>query len=156
MGKDKIINPMQEHIDMMKGFLSEENEREAQASSGITADEALQKAFKGSNICYMGLSNNKPFICFGVIPYSVLSTTGVFWLMHTKDITKRRITVLRKSLVYINKMLSKFDMLENWVYHKNVLTIKWIKWCGFELEKLKPHGVKKELFHKFWIKRKGI
>ena len=154
--KVKVVKATQDLIDQLKGNLREADERECWATSHTHADDAVQKGFERSLLCWAGLYEEKPFCCFGVAAASLLGNTGVPWLLGTEDVKKAAYEVKYKAKEYINIMLEHFDYLENWIDARNKVSIKWLKHCGFEMfETPAPYGVDGLLFHRFWKKKES-
>lgn len=155
MDKDKVIvaKTSPEHIGMLKNNLSEENERESFAMAHKSGSQVLQEAFDASEISYTMLYNGEPVLSLGVIRKSLLSDEGLLWLMHSADIKKVKIRALRKSVYYLKKFLMTFNSLENYIDARNVLTIKWLKWCNFTIDDAKRVGSENMPFHKFHLRR---
>lgn len=150
MVMSKVVPAIQELIDSLKGNLREADELECQAIVAITADTALQKAYEDSTLSWVGLLDEKPILAFGVAP-SILSTYGVPWLLATNDIEKAGFPVIRQSKQYIEKMLSIYDNLFNYVDARNTISIRWLIWCDFNIEaRSKSFGAGQYPFYKFW------
>jgi hypothetical protein len=128
------------------------------AASGYNADEGLQKGFNNSKACWIGMLGRDPVCCFGVAPYSVLGDKGSPWMLGTDGIKDREASrcVRLLSRYYIEKMLECFPILENYVDARNTISIKWLKWCGFNFDEAKPFGINKELFYRFWMTKEGF
>jgi hypothetical protein len=50
-------------------------------------------------------------------------------------------------------MLEQHSFLENWVDARNVTSIKWLKWCGFDFDDPAPFGVEQLMFHRFEMRK---
>lgn len=157
MVMSKVVPTTQELIDQLKGNLREADELECQASEGITADEAMQHAYKESSLSWIGLLNEKPFVIFGVVSrttkigYNNYSMHGTPWLLATEDIATYNILVARQSKYYVRKMLDNHALLTNFVDARNIISQRWLIWCGFNIAPAKPFGVSRLPFHEFWM-----
>lgn len=146
----QIVSATQDLINKLKGNLRKADQKEVMAVSGQTADEGMQMGFEQSVYCWVGIFEGKPFCAFGVVPYNH-GMIGSVWLLATDDIRKIKVGVLKQSKKYINKMLTPFLMLENRVDVRNILSINWLKWCGFIIEDPKPYGIEGRMFHYFHL-----
>lgn len=154
MENTKVVPATQDLVDYLKGKLREDDKREVWAMSGRSADEALQAGFRLSEMCWIGMWNDEPVTCFGVRRPSILSDLGIPWLLGTDKIRCVKSAFVKNSIIYVRLMAERFKDLENYVDARNTLSIKWLGWCGFEVEKTPiPYGHEKVLFHKFWYKR---
>lgn len=150
-----VVPATQELIDKLKGRLRGDDERECYAMMGISADEGLQKGFDKSLLVWVGLLDGVPFNCFGVTSTSTLNYKGIPWMLGTDAIQHVKKEVKLQSRFYVRRMLSHFEILENWVDTRNKVSIAWLDWCGFTVEAPEIYGFEKKLFHRFWMK-KGV
>jgi len=123
-------------------------------SHGHTPLQSLTIAFYTSTLCYTVEHNNKRAAMFGVVPESFLGSRGSIWLLGTNDLAKIQRKLIRHSRSVIKYLLQHYQHLDNYVDVKNTLSIKWLRWCGAEIEEPKPFGERKELFHHFTFERK--
>ena len=150
----RIVEAEESHIKPIAHGLRSADAHEVWAFSRFYPSAAVRFSLKASERTWTLLYLDKPIMMFGVARDSLLSNTGVPWLLGTNDIMSIRLTVLKLSRGYIDKMLENFDLLENYVHSENLVSIHWLKWCGFTIEKAQALGPDKELFNRFW-KRKG-
>lgn len=155
MAKVNFISATQEHIDTMKGWLRESDEKACWATAHYTADEGLQDSFDKATLCWVALVDDVPVFCCGVSRLTMLSTLGVPWLLATDDICKVGFRIVRHSKDLIRCMFAGFDRLETWVDIRNKLSFTWLKWCGFNVEDAEPIGLDGKLFHRCWME-KGV
>ena len=76
---------------------------------------------------------------------------GVPWLLGTPDLDGLAMPFLRQNKAVLKKWLDHYQYLENYVWEKNVVHIKWLKWLGFEFEAALPMGKSGERFHRFFM-----
>ena len=76
---------------------------------------------------------------------------GLPWMVGTDEVAKHPVLFYRISRRIVDAMRQWYDQLENWVDARNTLSIRWLKWAGFYIEKPEPLGVKGELFRRFWM-----
>jgi len=146
----KVRQATQADVIKLQGKLRVADEQECQAVAHISADEALQLSFDHSQLVWTGFIDDEPILMFGaggVVPY------GVPWLLATDRIIEVGHQVLRRSRQYIHQMLGLYSYLENFVDAKNLISIKWLKWCGFHVEHPVYYGMNEKLFHRFWMRR---
>lgn len=122
---------------------------EIELSSGLPPLEALQYSFEHSEYCQTMLLEDEPIGMFGVSKNSLLSSVGCIWFLGTADMHKVKKSFVFHALHYIKVFFNYADRLENYVWVGNKLSIRWLKWCGFTLDKPAPYGLKKALFIHF-------
>lgn len=152
----KVVEATQEHIDSMKGHLRESDEGTCQTTVRYTADEGLQYSFDRSELCWVVLVDGVLTVCWGAGKRALLSGVGVPWLLATDKIGRIGFRVVRHSREYVKQMLDKFNRLETWVDARNKLSMVWLRWCNFNMDKAEPLGIDHRLFHRFWMEKKGV
>jgi len=149
----KVVKATKDLVETMIGNLREEDNKECLDSTGRTADIELMNGFHFSEKCWVGLVEGEAFCCFGVTESEQISKIGVPWMLATNTIKikKAKILVRQVSKIYVRNMMIGFQKLENWVSIDNKISIEWLEWCGFNLEKPMPYGREQKLFHRFWM-----
>jgi hypothetical protein len=127
---------------------------EVYASHEMDAGIALKEAFVRSSMCWTGLNGDRPVAMFGCNAPSVMATSASPWMLGTDELDRAAIGIGRASLYYINKMLERYDYLENFIDARQKKSIRWLKWCGFTIEEPFPVGRHGEMFHRFWKEKK--
>lgn len=145
----EVVDATQYFIDQLKGRLRKDDEIECWAMAHISADDGLQRSFDSALHCWVVLLGGVPILAFGVGRPTLLGGVGRPWLLATDDMMKVKRQFIRECRGYIDVMLTKVQKLENWVDVRNTLSIRWLTWCGFKLEKPAPYGPDKMLFHHF-------
>jgi hypothetical protein len=139
-------------VDFLKNKLREADKEEIMASHGHTAEEALKISLNDSVICYT-IERGKPIGMFGINPYDLSGTSAVIWLLTSEDIKEIRMSFLKQCRKYIDGFLEVYPLLFNYVYEKNKMSIKWIKWLGGKVYEPIPYGMNGEKFHYFEFRR---
>lgn len=153
--KTAVVPATRKMIDNMVGRLREADHEECMASNGCSADTGLRRSFETSDVCWVATLDGQPVFAFGVSRTSILCGTGHPWLLGTDGILKVGRETVRQSKRYVQEMLSRVDMLENWVDNRNTVSIKWLKWCGFKFDKAAPFGIKQKMFRRFYMMNGG-
>jgi len=148
----EVVETNVDHIVDLCGNLRKTDYEDLAMYTGQSADEALVEGYKYSKLCWTVLHKKEPICIFGVADQ--YNGNGCVWLLGTDKMKDARISIIRESKFYVRKMLAPYKRIENWVYHKNELSIKWLKWCGFTIEEAKIAGVGKALFHHFYKENK--
>ena len=120
----------------------------AQASTG---PESGRKAAKPRT----GTGDERCVLLFGVAPLSLMSDTGVPWMLATRDWDAfmdagLNLIFARRCRACLAEMGRDFARLENRVHAANRRAARWLAWMGFRLDPPAPWGVRKEMFMRFW------
>lgn len=154
MRNDIVIEPAHAgHVAAIADRLRPSDIAEIAAASGDAPDAALMRGFETSHLVWTALDANGPFAMWGARGLSVLSETGVPWLLGTKELDRRHVEIARQSNYYVAKMAAFFPRLLNFIDARQTKSIRWLKWCGFHVEPAQPYGVSGLPFHKFWMGR---
>lgn len=118
------------------GFVAEnmrESDRlEIWRSNRANPADSLTHGFNGE-ICLTFCINDEPAAMFGVNRVSYLSQKGIPWLLGTDKIKYAMMYFLKESRKHVQAMNKRYPILENYVDSDNKLSIRWLKWLGFEL-----------------------
>lgn len=122
---------------------------EVWATGRHTPAEALRLSVDVSVASVAALADGVPFAIFGVAARSLMSDTGVPWLLGSDDLVTHRRPFLRHGRVFVSAMLDIFPHLENYVDARNTTSIEWLRWLGFDILPAEPFGVYRLPFHRF-------
>lgn len=121
-------------------------------SHNHTPYEALRYSVDCSHYAMVATDGKDiPYCMFGVAAITPLSICGSPWMLGTTDIVEHRAEFLKWSRVYIKEMKQMHPRLENYVHAENHLSIDWLKWSGFFIDKPAPYGKENDLFRRFWM-----
>ena len=134
--------------------LREADKAEVYASSGHTAQEALEEAFGVPNDgIWVGVYKGKPEIIFGVT--KAHEGLGFPWMLCTDKLKESPKEFIQKCKRWVKGFSLQTPTMVNFVHAENTLHIRWLKWCGFDFVKLHDtYGFSKEPFWEFQMIRK--
>ena len=153
----QIVDAQREHVAHLAAHMREADRREVWASGRHTPYEALAVSLEGSARVWTAVLDGRPAAMWGVGRAGcLLSDLGRPWLLATDVIEKAgRLEFLRRSREFVGLMRAEFPRLENYVHARNTLSIKWLRWCGFVLDKA-PVSINGEDFFRFaWLERRA-
>lgn len=144
-----------DHIPYLAAHMRPADRREVMASHGHTPGQALSGSLERSEAAWTLITDGRPSAMAGVVPAgSILGLTGRPWLLGTfelEDSRPVRLVMARISRLYVEAMRLLFPRLENWCHADNVLSLRWLRWCGFVIEPApRPLGPAQELFYRFY------
>ena len=123
--------------------------QEVNAATRMGVRNAVETSLNLSTYAKTGLVNDELVCMWGVCPISLISSSGSPWMLGTDLIEKKQRIFLRRSKPWLEDIKKDYKTLENHVDERNTLSVRWLKWLGFEMKKAEPYGVNGELFHKF-------
>lgn len=94
--------------------------------------------------------DNRPIAMFGVGDVNILAGVGSPWMLGTPEIERHVMTFLRQCPYWVGQLLQGYTVLRNCVDDRNKLSIRWLKWLGFEVGK--PVVFKGHMFRMFEMK----
>ncbi len=129
--------------------MRDHDKQEVNAATHMGLRNAVQTSVIMSTYSKTGLVNDELVCMWGVCPISLLSGSGSPWMLGTDLITEKQRIFLRRSKPWLDDIRKDYRYLENFVDARNVMSIKWLKWLGFEMDEAEPYGIHGEPFHKF-------
>lgn len=143
------------HVDRVAELMRECDIEELRAATGDSPLQALLKSCQMSSHKWaiMGVGGDEAIGLFGVARVNPLTDKGAPWLLATPELEKEFIPFLRNSRKYVQTMLSEHSFLENWVDARNLTSIKWLRFCGFQLRDPVLYGREMRPFHRFTMRR---
>ena len=153
MANVQFVKPTLEMVESIAADMRAADAVEVWASHRHTPIEAIMSGWKLSQYSVVVMVDSDPCVIMGLVNKDLLSGTGVPWLLGTERALKHTREFFRLSPPVIDEMLSVCRKLYNYVHTDNKVSIKWLKWIGFTIEKPEPHGVNGEMFHRFHLER---
>ncbi len=149
-----VTRATQGMIDNFRGRLREADAKECFQMTGLSVEEGLQRSFEVSTKSWVALWDERPTVVFGAAPAGHFDTDrgGVLWMLATEDIDTMPISFVRGSVEYLGYMFEEFDLLWNFVADANTVSVRWLKWLGFNVEDPLPMA-NGALFRYFWMRR---
>lgn len=147
----QVAPSIPDHIPYLAEYMREADRREVWASHRHNPVEALETSLKNSELAWTFIGNDKPLFMWGVGRQgSILSDKGMPWLLGTDGIRKFQRVFLQHCPYYVGLMQESFALLENYVHADNRISIRWLEWCGFTVEREIPEVINDEDFYQFW------
>jgi hypothetical protein len=145
----RIEQARPEHVPAVAGRMREADKREVRAYRRHAPEEALRFSLARSPVAWTGFVEDEPVAMWGAAGVSLLSAVGSPWLLGTDGLERAGPVFLRLSRPFVRLMQRIYPRLENHVHAGNVLSIRWLKWCGFTLDDV-PELFNGEEFYLFW------
>ena len=110
--------------------------------SRLSPDIAVAYSIAASEKGYAVFCNGELCAIFGV-------SGGVIWLVGTDTISKHPIAFYRISRLCFKNLCKGYSRLENFVDARNFLSLRWLKWLGFDVQPIGfLDGI--QIFHAKW------
>ena len=120
---------------------------EIKALMNYTPYTALMLGVLNSELPLVVVNDYKPVAMFGVVPTEHF---GCIWLLGSEGLKDVSLPFLKECREVVKMFNNKHKLLANFVYAKNELHIKWLRWCGFKFIKLhKKYGYEQKPFYEF-------
>jgi len=151
--KVEIVPACFEHIAPIAENMREADRQEVWAASRATPKEALEYSFKKSSFRFTGFVDGVPEVMFGVGDVNILGGIGAPWLLGTDGAIKNGFLFLCQSCKWRDEIRARYAILSNFVDSRNKISVRWLKWLGFELkEPVEINGVE---FYRFEMMGEG-
>ena len=151
--KVKFVKPTKELIESIAKDMRQADIDEIWASDHYTPLEALMSGWEVSDRAAIAIVNNEPCVMLGLVICDILTGTGSPWMLGTDNALKYKRQFLVQTPSVIAEMLILCPQLFNYVHVKNDVSVGWLKWLGFTMDKPQPYGIEGEMFHRFHIER---
>jgi hypothetical protein len=151
--KIRIEQPTEEHLQYLAWNLREIDIKEMWLMHRYTPRVALKAGAQLSDKCFVATADGTPVLIFGVEGEG-LSDRASIWMLATNQITKIGKSVIKRSKAILLDLINDYDMVYNYVYEKNQIALRWLKWLGFTIHEAQPAGAEGALFHLVEYRRK--
>jgi len=152
----RVTLAKKEHITSLSPRIRDADKEEVRAFSGVDIGTALDVSMRYSREAYTVLMDEVPEAMFGVFVTNSLCSygdKGSPWLMASDKFSSASKYIARHSKEWVDRFLQSYAVLDGWVDNRNVVSRRWLKWCGFTLHEPIIFGVEHKLFRKFEIRR---
>jgi hypothetical protein len=148
-----VVDATEAHVKEVADYMRQADRDEVYATNHHKPHTALRISVNCTPEPKAGTVDGRAMCIFGIGQSSLLSNDGSPWLLGHEELPKHARAFLRMSFGWMKEERLKYSKLVNYVDARNVHSIKWIRWLGFELEAAKPFGIDKVPFHRFsWVR----
>ena len=153
-----ITPPKEGDAESLAPRLREADKQEVYALMGMEPRPGLEACLKHSfNECYSvrDLETDEPLALFGTSPDGEGTGLGMIWFLGSSDLFKKnRVSFLRNSEFWVQKLFEKYDLLYNVVDARNTVHIRWLKWLKFKfIADIPEFGFEKRTFRQFYRRK---
>lgn len=143
-------DPTPERVEFIAANLRRQDVLEVAYSHGISGRQAVYDSRAASSECRcIEGDDGAPVGLCGITPQAC---SHLIWLLATDGLlatSGHRRQFIRGGRRWVNGLLQKSPLLENWVFAKNVDSVRWLRHLGFEVFPPQPMGPSLQLFHYF-------
>jgi len=148
-----VVPALWAHAEAMAPMMRPGDREEVWAAGGVGPLEGLEISLAASLYAWTWLIDDVPACMFGVGSPSILSGTGIPWLLSGELVNRHWRPFLSYYRPFLDRMRDDFTLLTNWVDARYGLAIRWLGWMGFEIMPPAPHGPFNILHHRFEMRR---
>lgn len=146
-----FVKPNDEIIKYIADNMRAADALEVWEMSRHTPLQSIQEGLAISKYSTVAVINDIPCAVFGLAVVDILTGTGVPWLLGTDYAVKQHRVFLNHTKQGLSQMLNVCPNLFNYVHAENKISVRWLKYMGFNIEKELPIGMDGAMFHKFSI-----
>ncbi len=152
--RPRVVPGLPGHAAEVCGRLRRADYAEVAAATGRDPDRVLMASWEKSIYRWAIVRRDEVIGVFGVAPYTLMGRTGAPWLLGTDGMQRIKLRFVRESVTWVSHMLRLYPVLANWVDTRNRLSIKWLRWLGFEIKpEPEPFGAERRPFYYFEKRR---
>ena len=120
---------------------------ELQASCGLSPEDVLLKTYALDGVKLAFKVDSEILCAFGVT--DLLDSQGIPWMIASKNLSDNKKSFLKACKVIFPELKKHYQVMENYVDARNMDSIKWLEWLGFEVFDPVTFGLEKLPFHRF-------
>jgi len=145
----EVVRYSHEHTAPLIAGLREIDRRELYMLTRLQAADALAITLMGSVAAWCAHEDGRVICAFGINRRSTLSNVGVPWLVGTDLVETHARRFARQSRDYLDRFSRVFPQMENFCLEENRVTVRWLKWLGFDMDDPQPMGFSRAPFVRF-------
>lgn len=151
----QVVPAAPEHIGPIAANLRQADRNELWAVAALLPDDALRLSLAAPGVARTWLIDGEP-AAMGGISDGPERGHGVVWLLGTDAIDRHARAFLIESRRQFEAARSAYDFVFNWVDARNVRSLRWLRWLGFEICAPQPYGILCMPFsYFFWSAQNG-
>lgn len=113
--------------------MRESDRIEVADTSGLSPHDAIHESLRLSTTAYAVESDRNGIIAmFGAAPHP-LPGVGIAWMLGTDGILLDPLVIARRTRTYIKELHRDYWLLWNFIDGRNAVSMRWLRWSGFEL-----------------------
>lgn len=136
------------------GHVRSADRLEVAASGQFSPVAAALSSLDGSLCSFAVRCGGVTVAVFGVARGTLLSDEFVCWMLASKELEECGTAFARYSRRTVEALAERYPVMRNYVGAWNVRTLRWLRWCGFEVSPPRRLGVHGELLHPVVYRRK--
>lgn len=119
---------------------------EIRAAHGVSGLAGLVLSMSASEFSFAGCIDGDVVAIFGI---AAGDGYGAPWLLASNEIERRPVAFLRRNRRFIAAMKERHGVLRNHVDARHAVSVKWLRWLGFDIREPEPWGFEGRPFHPF-------
>lgn len=144
-----IVPATPEHIAPLIADMRPVERQEVVAATGRPLADSVAMSLRHSDVAYAGTVDGDLVAVWGAGRLTPLSDVGVPWMLTTNKVLDHKVLFLRSCDLH-NILLPGYHRLRNWVDVRNTLSIRWLRWLGFDVSDTpEPFGPYSLPFYRF-------
>lgn len=144
------VNAGDRYCNELAGSMRQTDAEEVRLSHDMAPGPAVEYSVRRSPAFrYAAVDNGKTLCLFGVSSTAV-GAHGSPWLLATDKYLEHKREILSLSRPMVEEMSKRYTVLENWVWADNLVSIRWLEFCGFNLDEPQKYGLHGAMFRRFW------
>lgn len=100
--------------------------------------QAMLESVLDSRVALAAYTDRGIACVVGVSKPSLLGDDACIWMLGHQDLEKYSVRFLKESRRVLAQILENYRLVENYVDAENTLTLRWLEWLGFTIDRDKP------------------
>ena len=147
-----VVEARLDHARAMAPVMRPGDRGEIWAAAGVDPLRGLKISLDASLYAWTWLIDDQPACMFGVGATSLLSGTGIPWLLSATLVDRHWLPFLKYYRPFLERMRADFPILTNWVDARYAAALRWLRWMGFQVFPAEPYGPFAMPHHRFELR----
>lgn len=130
----KYVRPSDDALRYIAENMREGDAAELRAAGCDDFLETLHSGVEKATHSAVAKIEGEPVCVFGVAEHNRLTRTGIPWMLSAGRIEQYKRAILEQSPSVVAEMRGVYPRLFNYVHAENRISVRWLKWLGFELD----------------------
>ena len=152
----EVVPATLDHAKELATCMRQPDRAEIWAAAHEYPHAAVLGSLAVSRDAWTGIADETLVCMFGVGSATICSSVGVPWLLATAELERHARPFLRRNRKVVKQMMNGYSLLRNYVDARNVTSIRWLEWMGFEVLPTETFGVEGRLFHPFEMRPRDV
>ena len=134
LGRYNIVHAYEYDAEILLRDIHPDIKKELDILSNLNTLDLIKENIQTADDAWSVFEGEQILCIFGVGQRTLLSDTGIPWMLTTTYIKQHTRNLLIGTKVVLDYWMKRYNKLENFVPSTFTSSIRWLKWAGFTIE----------------------